>query len=81
MKEQGQGRGGPDDAIEMNDRKNDIIAFSLIYTWAMMVRQGRSTFGGDVDIKSYELEGILDKMDLGSYVCEAKLKLLKGELP
>ena len=69
------------DAVEMDDRQNDIIAFSLIYTWAMMVSQRRSNFGGDIDIKSYEFEEILDKMDLGSYVCDAKIKLLKGELP
>jgi hypothetical protein len=71
----------PDDVVEMNDRQNDIIAFSVIYAWAMMTHEHRSSFGGTMDIKSYEFEEILDRMELSSYICDAKIKLLKGEIP
>ena len=67
--------------IEMTSRQNDIIAFSLIYTWAIMVHEGRSSFGGPIDIRTHELEQILDKMELSNFIVDAKLKILRGEIP
>ena len=70
-----------DKPIQMTDRQNDIIAFSIIFTWGTMVHEGRSNFGGPLDIKTHELEQILDKMELSNFVFDTKLKILRGEIP
>ena len=70
-----------DDSDKLTDRQNDLIGFSLVSLWSMVLREKIREFGGPFKFTIDEIELLMHDLGLDDdMIMESKLDIIKGRL-
>ena len=70
---------GEDD--KLTDRQNDLIGFSLVSLWSMVLREKIREFGGPFKFTVDEIELLMHDLGLNDdMIMESKLDIVRGKL-